>query len=387
MTTSMYSASKFNNTTLNASAASSSLIYQRDVSMPLNGTRADARDLGALITDKTQLDITGQVSRENATHYYKFTLDGDNLKLNFQNNTSSSALRLQILNKNGTVVADSSSFASAAKREAYQAITSGDGLDQDAGEYYVKVTFDSTAMRSVPQTYSVALYSGTRFSVSYQTTGKSQTKSSQAVLIDNTMTYSLIDAKGFETKNSHIANAQPADAINIGWIFENKSALSVSSQLTDVCSCQYYMLTLQKGESLKMAFNNKTNTSEMRIQVYDPLGVKLYADSHGTTAQREAYEALQSADGLAVDTGNYLFKVSYAPDQDKKKQIYELKFYSGNTFDTLYETKVGTESLSAAIANGRWATQYNMQNATVAYLQNMADGNEVNIMDAVSMKF
>jgi hypothetical protein len=381
---SLYSASAFDSTALNTSAAPSSLIYQRDVSMPLNSTIEDAANLGSLVFNKTQLDITGQISRENATHFYKFSLDGDNLKLNFLNNTNSAGLKVQILNSSGKVIADSSQYASSTLQDAYEEMNSSDGYDAEAGDYYVKVTFDSMAARSVPQTYSVALYSGTRFVTSYQTTGKSQTKETQKVLIDNTMTYSLLDAKAYETKSTHIANEKPLDAINIGWIYENKTALSISSQITDVCDTQYYIFTLQKGEAFKLAFNNKTDTSDIRVQIMDPTGTKVFADSHGTEAQKEAYAKLTSVEGLtAQDSSQYLIKVEYAQGEEKNKQIYGFKLYTGTTYDAMYETTVGTESIGTAIANGHFQMKYSMNEASASYLTAMFNGDDLNIMDAL----
>ncbi|NCC03399.1 MAG: hypothetical protein EOM37_05045 [Proteobacteria bacterium] len=379
---SLYSASAFDSTTLNTAAATGSLIYQRDVSLPLNSTLEDAADLGSLIYNKTQLAITGQISRENSTHFYKFSLDGNNIKLNFTNSTSSADLKVQILNSSGKVIADSSKYADQALQDAYKKMVSSDGYEGEAGDYYVKTTFDSMAKRSVAQTYSVTLYSGTRFTNSYQTTGKAQTKTTQKVLIDNTMTYSLLDAKAYETKATHIANETPLEAINIGWIYENKTALSVSSQITDVCDTQYYLFTLQKGEGFKMAFNNKTDTSDIRVQIMDPTGTVVFADSHGTEAQKEAYAKLTSSEGLtAKDAAQYLIKVEYAQGEDKNKQIYGFKIYTGTTYDAMYETTVGTESIGTAIATGHFQQKFSMTEAAANYLTAMFNGDELNIMD------
>ncbi|HAX91615.1 MAG TPA: hypothetical protein DCY07_05315 [Rhodospirillaceae bacterium] len=379
-----YNASTFNSPSLNAMATNSSLIYQRDVSIAMNSTLEDANILGTLATNQTQLDIKGQLSRENSTHFYKYTLDGDNLKLAFVNNTASSNIRLQILNSSGKVVADSSETATQTLRDAYKNAASWDGLDQKAGDYYIKVTFDAAAFRAVPQKYSVAMYSGTRFSTSYQTTAKTQTSTRQAVLVDNTMTYSLIDAKAYETKASHVANETKAEAVNIGWIFADKSALSVTSRLTDVCSVQYYSLMLQKGDNLKLTYNNKTATSDTRVQLYDSSGTKLYADSQGTAAQKEAYKTLTGPDGVAVDPGQFLIKISYMPGEEKKEQLYDLKVFSGTSYTALYKTIAATQSWDDALATGRIGTAYSMQNVLASYLTTMSQGEETSIIDTLS---
>jgi len=379
-----YDASTFDSTFLGSTATANSLIYQRDASLALNSTLADATDIGLLQTNTTQLDIKAQVSRENGTHFYKFTLDGDSIKATFTNNTNSSALRMQVLNSAGKVVADSSTTASQTLQDAYAKMTSSKGLSQKAGDYFMKVTFDATSLRSVAQTYSVGLYSGTKFDASYQTTGKSQTSTKQTVLLDNTMTYSLIDAQAYETKSSHAANETAASAVNIGWLYENKSALSVSSRLTNICSTQYYGLTLQKGDNLKLAFNNHTDTSEARVQLYDGSGTQLLADSHGTEAQKAAYAKLTSSEGLAAKAAAYVVKLSYADGATKSDQLYDFKVYSGTSYNALYTTVAATESASVAIANGHFAQKYSQADSAVALLSNLANDAEINIMETIA---
>lgn len=382
--TTLNDASLFTSGALNATGSKSGSVYQRDVSIPLNATLEDAASLGTLKTDQTQLDAKGQVSRENSNHFFKFTLDGDEIKLNFTNNTDSAGLRVQILNSSGKVIADSSTRASTALQEAYAEANSSGGLDAKAGDYYVKVTFDVTSTRSVPQTYSLALYSGTRFRTAYQTTAKAQTKPSQAVLTDNTMTYSLITAQGYENKTAHAANETAASAVNIGWLFQDKSALSVQSQLTDVCSTQYYAFQLQKGDNLKLAYNNHTNTSDTRVQLCDSTGTKILADSHGNEAQKAAYESLSSSEGLAAKRGNYIVKLSYAPGETKTRQIYDFKIYSGTSYDALYETKAGTESMKQALDNGHLLQKYDFKGSAAANLSMIFNGEETNIMETIS---
>lgn len=398
MVTSLYSASLYDSAMLGAYAASSSLIYQRDVTNILDSSLETAGYLGTLTTDKTQLDVTGKLSKVNSAHYYKFTLDGDSLKLSFKNNTGTSDLRLQIVDSDGNVIADSSETASDTDSsvkvwktttttdaetgistttsgrtaltltEAYEAANSSEGLNLEAGEYYVRVSFDSMSLKSVDQTYSLGLYSGESFNVSYQTTGKSQTKYDQTITVDHTMTYSLIDALEYSTKSTHLASETASSAVNIGWMFANKTALAVSGQMTWVCDEQYYAFTLQNGEDLKMSFNNKTDTSELRVQLYDSTGTVLLADSHGTIEQQEAYEALLSSDGLEAEDGNYVLKVSYATGESKKDQLYSFNLYSGTVYDTVYETKSATETAATAILNGDLTEYASAKMVAASYL-------------------
>lgn len=379
-------ASMFTSATLNATALSGAKVYLRDASIPLNSTLDDASYLGTVKTDQTQLDVKAQISRENSAHFHKFTLDGDHLKLGMVNNTGSSGLRVQLLASNGKVIADSSQFAVKYLRDAYADLTSDEGLDREAGEYYVKVTFDATSRRGVPQTYSLGLYSGTLFTASYQTTAKAQTSAKQAVLIDKTMTYALIGAQAYENKTLHTANETAAEAVNIGWLYANKSALTASSWLTDVVKEQYYTFTLQKGEDLKMAFNNKTNTSDVRVQLFDSTGTKVLADNYGSEKQKAAYEKFLSSDGIEAKAGQYIVKVSFAEGAEKKKQIYDFHIYSGTTYDALYKTIAGTESLQAAMMNGHFARGFLAKEVSASYLARMSQGENINIMEILSQK-
>ncbi|MFA6280015.1 MAG: hypothetical protein WC612_04410 [Bdellovibrionales bacterium] len=381
---STFDASYLNSMLLDTTAKSNSLVYQRDVSLPLNISLDTANNLGTLTTDETELNVKAQVMRENPTHFYKFTLDGSSIKMSFSNMTGSSGLRVQLLNSSGKIVADNSSTALEALQTAYKSMSSSSGLNQNAGDYSIKVTFDAAQLRSVPQQYSISLYSGTRFSTSYQTVAKAQTSERQSALVDDTMTFSLINAQAYETETAHAANETVLSAINIGWLYENKAALSVSSQLTDVCSAQYYSFTHQKGETLKLAFNNHTGTSKARVQLYDSSGTHLLADSHGTEDQQAAYAALSSSTGLDAPANPYVIKVSYVAGERETRQIYDFKVFSGTSYDSLYSTAVGTESAKNALANGHLTMNYSMKDSAVSYLMSMSQGDEISIMDTLS---
>ncbi|MGE4350974.1 MAG: hypothetical protein AB7E52_02160 [Bdellovibrionales bacterium] len=377
-------ASIYDSGILGTSATGLKALYQRDASMVLSATMDDAVNLGTLTTNQTQLDAKGQISRLNSTHYYAFALDGNSMKMNFTNNSGTSTIRVQVLDSEGTVIADNSNLADEKLQTAYKNLTSEDGLDAEAGDYYLKVTYDPLALKSAVQTYSFGLYSGTRFTQSYQTTTKAQTKETQSVIHDDTLTFAKLDAMEYGIETVHIANETKDDAIDIGWVYENKSALEVNGLINSVAPEQYYTMTLQQGEALKMAFSNHTDTSALRVQIYDSSGTKLLADSHGTEEQQAAYAKLTSSTGLAVDTGTYIIKVSYVDGEPEDDQIYDLKFYSGEYYDTLYTTDVGVESLSNALANGHLVPGYSMKAAAASYLTSLFQGEEIDIMSEIS---
>ncbi|MDD2325110.1 MAG: hypothetical protein PHW63_03750 [Alphaproteobacteria bacterium] len=379
-------ASLYDSTVLNTSASGAKGLYSRNASVPMLATLDTACELGSLVENQTQLDATSSLSRENSKQFYKFTLEGDNLKLSLPLGSEAASVRprVQLLNSSGKVIADSSSFASDELQSAYKEITSKSGLDTKAGDYYVKVSYDVTSMKSTKLSYTLSLYSGTKFTDSYKTVAKPQTSDKQNLLTDKTMTFSTIDALSYSVDTAHVANEDASTAINIGWLYENKSALSVTSQMTDVCSTQYYTFTLQKGENLKFAFSNHTDTQDIRIQILDSSGTQVIADSHGTDKQKAAYKALNSEDGLAADTGQYLVKMTYADEGTHKQQIYDFKLYAGDSYNSYYLTQAGTETRSVAFYSGHLTTNYTVESALATYLTGVSQGEETSIMDAIS---
>lgn len=372
----------FSSATMNAIATSSAILYQREAVNVLNATTASAVNVGTLEYNKSQIDVVGNVMKENTSNIYKFKLVGDQIKVNLDNISNSSTLRAQLIDSTGTVVADSE--GTAAQKTAYRSMTSSGGLKAKSGDYYVKIAFGSTALKSKAQAYSLALYSGTTFSKSYQTTATSQTKPSQRVMADNTLTFATSDARKYGTNATIQANSSAESAATIGWLYENKSALAVTSQMSAVIPEAYYSVTFQKGSNLKLALNNHTNTTGLRVQLLDTTGSKVFADSNGTEEQKAAYASLTSSDGLKAKTGNYVVKVSYDKSADHTKpQVYDFKLYSGNSYENLYETTAAVEDFKTAMLDGTWNTKYDSATATSAYLQSAMQGYDVDIMETL----
>lgn len=378
-------ASTYDNTLLDATSYGSSKLYSRDASAPLGSTIDDAIDLGDLVRNQTQLDAASSLSRANGTQYYKFDLSGGgNLKLLLSATPSIATTRVQVLNSAGTVVADSSTTASQTLQDAYEEVTSSDGLALDVGEYYAKVTYDATSLRSETVPYNLALYSGDGFNTSYKTIAKPQTSDSQVLLADGTQTFSTIDAQSYSTEAIHSANETLESAVSIGWIAENKSALSVSSSLTDVCEEEYYSFILQEGDNLKFTITNHTDTEEIRVQIYDVYGTNLIADSHGTDEQKAAYAALNTEEGIEISAGQYNIKISYAEAGATAGQVYDFSIYSGDTYEAMYETTATTISRSDALYLGQLVPDFSVKSALASYLTGVSQGSDTNIMDFIS---
>lgn len=377
-------AALYSSSALGSLATSSATLYQRTAYNVLNPSLSTAVNIGTLKKDTTQLNVEGAVTSQNPKQYYKFTLDSKNLKLSFDNITASTDLRVQILNSKGKVVADSQ--GSTSEQISYTLASTSIGMAADAGEYYAVVTYGKSASRVNTQKYHLNLYSGTQFSESYLTTARTQNKATTYVPVDNTQTFSTYDAQLYSRNAFHIIGEKPSDGVNIGWLYENKSSLNVQSQLTTADSVEYYQFTLQKGDNLKMAFNNTTDTSNLRVQILDFSGLRVIADNRGTTAQKEAYESLLSSDGLETKTGQYKVKVTFAPGADKsKKQTYNFQLYSGTHYESSYETIASAQTLGHALLTGNKSIGgYNAKSAVASYLMSEASGRETDPFKIIS---
>jgi len=372
-------ASYFSSPWLNVSAAPGGALYQRKAVNPINSSLSSAVDVGTLVYDKTQIDVAGQIMRENPDNYYKFTLDGDSLKLDFKNLTGTASLQLQLMDSSGNVIADSE--GSSTQLTDFIKMMSEDGLSVSPGVYYLKVSYSFSAIRNEAQQYSIDLYSGTHFNNTYQTVALAQTSLNQKVAIDNTMVYASSDAQFYTHQDYNKLNATASTSVNIGWLYENKSALSLTSMLTQINYQQFYGFTLQKGSTLKMFLENQTGTTDLRIQLMDPTGICIYADNEGTEAQKSAFSQLTSASGLKAKTGQYVVKISYGKNADRtKEQTYNFKLYSGDSFTALYETTASAEMFDTAILNGTYEVPYNAKAAAAVALYSMSQDELPDIM-------
>lgn len=383
-------ASAYSNAYLDTTGKNGGGFYRRKATNPILQTISTATDLGDLVYDQTQLNVTAQVSAANPENIYMFDLDGDSLKTSLYNYTSGIDLRAQIMDSNGKVIADSSEYASDTLQAAFKSADSPTGLDLDAGRYYVKVTVDITEKKSVAQSYELSLYSGDFFRNSYSTIAASQIKSTQHVVVDNTMVFSTLNALSFSNDDVHRANASIDSPINIGWLYENKSSLSVRSMLTAVAEEHFYSITLQKGDALKFALDERTDDGFVRIQLMDPSGTYIYADSHGTEEQQEAYAEFTSEDGLDSQRGQYIIKASFILGKDKSTDMeYDFKLYVGDRYESIYQTNVTTETADTALLQGSFVSSadYNPITALASYMQAEASGSGTNIMDTLKSKF
>jgi hypothetical protein len=310
----------------------------------------------------TALNVTSQLTGGDSSEYYNFSLSGTNLKLAFDAGSSTPSTRVQILNANGQIIADSR--GNVYQKANYAAITSGTGLAATAGNYSVAVTYAPGANATKPISYNFQLYSGTNYAVVYKTKATAQA-------YDNTAAGSVsadTKAKLYTRSAYNSIGATAASAINIGWLQQNKSSLDVLSQLTNADSTDFYSFTLQQGNNLKFGFDSTQTPkpNNYHVTIYDGSGSYVVADNQGTAAQKAAYTSLTTTNGLTAKPGNYLISIGYAEGVTHSTGQYQFNLFSGTTYTAQYKTTASAQSYQNYALSGGTGTGAISSSAAIA---------------------
>lgn len=155
---------------------SDALLYETAAYNKIKTDATKAINIGWMQQDKSMLDVYSQLTNDDNTNYYIFTLQqGNNLKFDFNSATTANeaGLRVQLMNSTGTYVyADNQGTAE--QRARYEQLTSSTGIDAQTGDYMVKITYaDGVTKSDLP--YEFGVYSGSTFSAQYKTTASAQT--------------------------------------------------------------------------------------------------------------------------------------------------------------------------------------------------------------------
>lgn len=342
------------------------------VATPQNGVAAT---LSTYENQGTAIFVNSQLTGSSTAEYYNFTLTaGNDIKMDFDAGTKSSLMRVQILDSSGNVVADN--FGNAYQKTKFNEMTSATGMEAEAGDYSIVVSYADGVDATQDVDYNFKLYSGSTYSVVYNTDATAQTYDPSALgSVEAADEYESLKATRY-----HKVDEKAATGVNIGWLKEDVSALQVLSQLTSLNSNQYYTFTLQKGSNLKFDFDSTTTTdrSAIRVQLYDKTGTRIIADSEGTKAQRDMYEKLTSSTGITVDDAqSYVLKMTYASDV-KYKRDTNYKFYvmSGTTYSALYKTTASAQTYANAVLNGNYKASYSTASGLAAYLSGSSDSSD-----------
>lgn len=387
--TQAYDPNLFNSVSSSISASSSSVhVYNRAAKLASTASAATATSIGSVKTNETALNVTGTMSSKSATQDYKFSTDQNGkIKLNFNNVTNTSDLHVRILDSTGkNVIADNAGTSD--QKLAYQQLNSAAGLSVKKGDYIAQVTYADNQVHT-DQKFNFQIYSGRTYR-DFMTTATSTpttTATKQYQAGKDLNIYADYSATVGTRQAYNKINATAADAINVGWLQKDTSALSIYSRLTTDDSADYYSFSMQQGNSFKMAFTNSTNASELRIQIMDITGSSVIADNQGTKDQKAAFAKLTSDTGLTGQTGStYVVKVSYGDKADKSKTTnYNFQLYSGTKYTKLYKTYASAQTLGNYLLSGG-ASGYTKNGDAASMLNTLANGGTLDIMSALSTK-
>lgn len=326
----------------------------------------NATFIGGLSQNSTDINVLSQLDKNISKDFYTFNLEqGNNLKLSFNSvvgiNSNargdtpgtatdgvSAGLRYQLYDITGNVIADSA--GTPAQQAAYANLTSSSGLSAVPGGYTVQVSAAPGTTLSSQQAYNFQLYSGTTYSTSLIYSAQTQSYDPNLFVPAQNSVAASTNNVNLYTNSATLSGTQ-ASALNIGNLINNKTDLSVTSQINNTNPSSYYNFDFKEGTSLKLNLNNTTSAglqSSLRVQLSDSRG-KVVADNYGTDAQQIAYKKLASGEGLATANGNYTVKVSYAPGAlTGAQQNYNFQIYSGTSYDTTYQTTAILPSAAAA---------------------------------------
>ncbi|MDD3288629.1 MAG: hypothetical protein PHX43_06455 [Alphaproteobacteria bacterium] len=171
------------------------------------------RDIGTVAHDKSTLTIKGTLTKVNTVDFFKFKVSGKMTDLGIvikaagtpvrpgaAANTVSSVdvkndvgfARVQLLDKRGNVIADSSATATVEQQKAYQKLRTSK-LDLKADTYTLKVTRSPGVLTSKKVPYAIQLVSGTP---------------------KNAYTTTELDAQGADTNYTPVRGAMAVDIID-----------------------------------------------------------------------------------------------------------------------------------------------------------------------------
>lgn len=351
---------------------------------PVGGAGAPQISLTALQQQGTSLSVNSTLNKAEPAEYYNFSLaNSNNIKLAFDSNANSSATRIQLYDGNGHLVADNQ--GSSYEKNQFIQLTSGTGLTATSGNYQVKVSYSNSATPTdAGLNYNFQLYSGSNYAVVYKTNAavpSSTTTAASSVTPDS-------KAKLFAQTAYHTLNETAQTGVSIGYLKQDKTSLNVYSLLTAVDSTDYYNFTLQNGSSnLKLALTNLTNaknTTAVHLQLLDSSGARVLADNQGTPAQKSAFAALTSSNGLTAKPGQYVVKATYGQGVSKTQNLaYNFQLFSGTTYSASYKTTASAQTYANAVLNGNAAGGYSPAAAAASYLNGAANGSITDVISAL----
>src|SRR5271170_4917865 len=150
-------------------------LYQRAAINQIGVTAASSNSIGYLGTNRTKLEVVGQLTGQDPTDMYNFVYQNNGpVELNLISIDGAATARVQLLDGSGSrVLADNQ--GTTAQKQAYAQLTSSSGLNLTNGKYVVKVTYGSGGDKTKAQNYAIQISSGTTFTADYRTLASATT--------------------------------------------------------------------------------------------------------------------------------------------------------------------------------------------------------------------
>jgi len=197
----------------------------------------------------------------------------------------------------------------------------------------------------------------------------------------------------YQQASTNQISVTPSSSANIGYLIPNQTQLEVVSSITAQDPTDMYNFYFRGGGPVTLNLTTVTNSNSgntklgdgtLRVQILDQTGTRILADSAGTSAQKSAYAALTSAQGLNLTAGPYLIKVTFAGAKSVKPVDYTVQLDAGKTFKADYRTLAAATTISKTLLAGG-GLGYSPQSAAAALLTNQYNGASTDIFGNTSI--
>lgn len=144
--------------------------FRKDVKKSSLNTRGFATDIGVLAKNTTRLNVVSNLAADDTADFYKFrAANKGEVTLG---NIGDEGVNLQVMNKNGLVIADSNKDSD--KYENFKSMMQGE-FTLDRGDYTIRVAREKGVAKSESKNYALQLSMGT-YTKDFDTVAKQPAK-------------------------------------------------------------------------------------------------------------------------------------------------------------------------------------------------------------------
>lgn len=140
--------------------------YRQSSSDEATDSTFTARNIGDLTRGKTRLNVVSALTTNDLVDFFRFKVTTDG-KLGISV-TTDKGVHIELLDRRGTVIADSEAISGTAKADNFKKLGEG-SLELKADSYYLKVTRPTGLSRSEKPNYAIQLSMSRYFEADYDT--------------------------------------------------------------------------------------------------------------------------------------------------------------------------------------------------------------------------